>query len=53
MAGLNDSRLPVKDRLIIERDRLLKEAEALRHKVSGIDLAIDLLRDEADRAPRA
>lgn len=34
-------------RLIAQRDQLLKEMEALRNKVSGIELAISLLESDA------
>jgi len=34
-------------RLIAQRDQLLKEMEALRNKVSGIEMAISLLESDA------
>jgi hypothetical protein len=39
--------------LVEERDRLLAQIEALKHKVSGLDLAISMLgqNDEAHQGP--
>jgi hypothetical protein len=36
----------MKQRLLEERDRLLQELEALRHRIGGLELAISLLEKE-------
>lgn len=46
------NRPTIKEQLIAERDKLLKEADALRNQVRGIDFAIETLRDEESRVKK-
>lgn len=41
----------MKQRLLEERDRLLQELEALKHRIGGLELAISLLEKEDDDQP--
>jgi hypothetical protein len=47
------SKMKTKDlqRLLAERDKLMEQMEALKHRIGGLELAISLLDREDDDAP--